>query len=473
MCFLEGFVNSSCIEARDMVYCFYQHERNCKMLTFNSGIYKRIEIFPALPADGVSVIRLISDTEEKCANAQNHTRLSFPLEMHTDYAVSLESALMYLTDAEELFEKGVRFLGGEKSTRRFAPRAGLFKAPAAFCKYNEYYHMFYRCDLFSDDRFYLCHAVSRDLLSWHHLPVSISPPLEMCQSGYRAGGVLAADIEVKEGGAVLSVTQGIFARESGEALRIYQVAYESRDMLHFTEASMLSCAAEKTQNTESFPIGRTYAELEVTAHGTIWRTGTAREGSFRCRHRGILDFGGDFEVPKSFSVEGRRILFGKIGKSLSLPREITVRAGALRVLPAREIYEAMGDAIYEGDRENICIRPNVPVYGVEMTLEGKTNCRVQAGDALFSYENGICTLGENEYRTERVERLLFLVSEDAVEVFINGGETAGTVRRNGAGFLKASFSAPEAVSGFTVRPIVLPRLSDMDYTFPIGETFEF
>jgi beta-fructofuranosidase len=87
-----------------------------------------------------------------------------------------------------------------------------------------------------------------------------------------------------------------------------------------------------------------------------WATGEDTGNSFEPDRIGRLDFGDLFYAPQSYStVDGRRIMFGWLRTQndpaaagadwigmISLPREITVRDGMLRVHPARELHGLRG-----------------------------------------------------------------------------------------------------------------------------------
>lgn len=508
------------------------------MLTFHSGTYRKLEVFPEMGGDASALLCLRSDGDEAVHTAKNRTHVTFALRPHTVYALDTGGAavrFLYLTDSEDLFERGVRFLGAEENApmpHNFRPHFGLFLAPSAFCFYQGYYHMIYRCDLFGNGQTYLAHAVSRDLCTWRELPVLLTPPLEMCQSDYRKGGVSDAAIEVSEAGVRLYCTYRICEAVGGKVLLLYRMQSESRDMCTFSEGVPLSFPemplsfegphlaetaegkyllfggndrgaaaaflyknagavwktvlrekkAKDWKNAALFSIGKTHAALgtfpKAEGEEVRWYAGTFRADAFRVRTRGVLDFGGDFRAPKSFPAEGRRILFGKIGDALSYPREISAHGGRLLVLPAREVYERRGEVLYAGSGESTSFRPKYPAYMVEVIFAGKTEGRFQFGEGadavIFTFKGGKCAFSENAtYKTDDATKLLFLVTPHSAEVFINDGETAGTKLGTCGGFFKASFSAPEAVSALSARALLPPDAEEEDFSFPCGETFEF
>ncbi len=414
------------------------------MITFNSGTYRQLQVFPEMGTDASAMLCLRSDTHSVAHTAQNRMCVTFALQKHTVYALDTGGAtvrLAYLTDADDLLERGVRFVGLTETiepVHAFCPRFGLFLAPSAFCFYKGYYHMLYRCDLFGNGQTYFAHAVSRDLCTWRDLPVAFTPPAEMCRSDYRAGGVFEGAIDIEDEGVRLYYTNRIYEKQSERELLRYSMTSESRDMLHFTESVPLLFSEETAslcegphlaetahgkhlifggsdkdaaaaflyrkegatwrksrhelrekrekvwKNAALFRIGKTHAALgtfpKKEGEEMRWYTGTFREDTFRVRNRGTVDFGGDFLFPQSFAAKERRILFGKIGDALSHPRELTVRKGRLCVLPAREVYEKTGAVLYQGRGETVCFRPQYGAYMAEVTFCGETESRMQFGE---------------------------------------------------------------------------------------------
>jgi len=82
-----------------------------------------------------------------------------------------------------------------------------------------------------------------------------------------------------------------------------------------------------------------------------WMTGTASDGGFEVRERGVVDVGDRFYAPQSYwAPDGRRIQFGWIRTHedpaglggpavgfMSLPRELSIRHGRLHCEPAAEL----------------------------------------------------------------------------------------------------------------------------------------
>ncbi len=509
------------------------------MLTFHSGTHTRLEVFPEPGAENAAVLRLISDAEIKTVRSENRARVSFAIGKHTDYLLDTSGAavrLLYLTDCEDLFGRGICLLPKAEPKEpgfTFSPLFGRFLAPLTFCFFEGRYHMFYTCDLFENGQSYLCHAVSGDNCNWCHLPVTAAPAREMCRSDYRTGGISDGGIEVFEDFVRLYYMQTVCERESGRQLLSYPVQTESRDMRAFAEETPLRFSEEAEREQEGlcvagaagemyltrsgcegghaalflyrknskvweaagppvrekkeafwhdgafFGIGRTHAAIGTFGEGsfapTRWQTGSLGRTEFRVRHRGTLDFGGDLKAPRTFSDGNRRILLGKIGERLSYPREITAKGGCLFVNPAREVYERLGELLYEGDG-NVTLRPKDAAYAVEITFCGETESRLRFGEGkeavLFESSGGICTFGEGRTYKTTVQRLFCLVFKDGAEVFINGGETAGTREGYAGGIFSASFSASQnaRVSVWALLPLEEVPQED---SFLCGETFEF
>ncbi len=526
------------------------------MIVFNSGIYRRLELFPETEPDGSAGITLQNGNAVRFVQARNHERVIFELALHTTYSLSLENAatgLIYLSDCAELMEKGIRVLeegDREKSPLRFAPFKGWMGAPCGLCAYGGFYHMFYEWNPFSEgaDNLYWGHAVSRDLTTWKHLPVLFAPPRELQLARFRTGGAFSGSAEVMGDRVRLFFTQSLAVRRTGAILRQYQMQAESRDMLHFSEevpvllmppvreAGPIFCAPKVTEadgerymvvgstwkgkaamllyrenkagweyigpflkekgatewnNPDFFPLGKTYAALGTFGGNIVrWYTGSFGDGHFRVRARGILDFGGDFSAPQTFTGGGRRLMIGRIGRPdgsgcASLPREVFARNGRIRTKPCEEVYARKGECIYEGQGETLALSIKDNAFMATLCFSGKTDFSLCIGkeDGVPLYlhcKNDACFFEEGTEKTgnadvKALKSLTLFADDSGVEVFINDGEATGT---KGICGLDGTFRF-EALEADAIESISVFRLcSDSskeawDEGLPAGETFEF
>lgn len=182
--------------------------------------------------------------------------------------------------------------------------------------------------------------------------------------------------------------------------------------------------------------------------------GDFKDGRLEVSRRQWFDFGSNFYAVQSFEHQGRRIAMGWISDfygehvevpggaygSMSLPRELQIRDGRLFVKPAEEVYELLGNQIYSG-----CAMVGLPkirgnAYYVKARFTGYTDFQFllgEDGDASIWLEQehgtvGIRTMGTASSavrfpaEVEWVKTVEIFVDRRTVEVFINGGEAAGT-----------------------------------------------
>lgn len=406
------------------------------MITFYSDRYQKLELFPAIDGDSAVYITLSDGMHLLRRRARNLDRVVFPLKKYTLYTLSMDAApaLAYLTDCEQLLDTGVRFLLPDgrlchspgSLQYHFAPPAGSLYAPCNLCFFDGYYHLFYTFAPFFSlpDVYYLGHAVSRNLLLWHHLPPIMEPPAEMRQARYTSGGILSCSAVMHTNGVTLYVSHSVVRRGSGQVLKEYSMRAESRDLLRFWEdetpallppsgfgpifrnpkvtgqhmvvgssrndkgAILLyriengrptfarSLLRERTVShldmPDLFPVGKAFALLAShpqsdASSKALWYTGTFRDDHFRVRNRGFIDFYGDCKMPRTFSPAGKRLLAGVIPGvpgCLSLLREVYTRAGRLCMRPSAEVYHLQDRILFNRN----CTAASLPLSAAAFML---------------------------------------------------------------------------------------------------------
>lgn len=464
------------------------------MITFYSDCYRMLELYPEVP--GAPALITVSDgTKQLRRRARNLDRVTFPLQKYTEYSLSLGGAalsLAYLSGCDGLADRGVRFLRPDGSlvqtevpsaAYHFTPFRGRLYAPGALCFYQNRYHILYPCAPFADfpDVFCLAHAVSADLVRWHHLPLCFFPPSEMRLARHTAGGVIDGCAAVEEDRVRLYLSHSI-ARTDGQLLREYVLGAESRDMLHFSEAAALpgvrppagygpAFRNPKLAETKEglcmtvgsaredrgavllfrqagnrwsyvrpllrdkdaafpdfFAIGRTHALLASATDAAHWYTGTLQEAHFRVRQRGQLDFGSDFHAPRTFLQGGRRLLFAaaRLAGCMTIPRELFTRAGRLLTRPALEAYAPFCDVVYDGAASGTFPLPAASL----VRLSGTADFSFRLGTAVLRRTDGRLCLetpdAVHAAETGPVRTLELFIDGPLLELFVNDGEAAAT-----------------------------------------------
>lgn len=168
------------------------------------------------------------------------------------------------------------------------------------------------------------------------------------------------------------------------------------------------------------------------------------------------DFGSNFYAVQSFAHQGRRIAIGWISDfygehevrvngacgSFALPRELHVKEDRLMMTPVQECYGLLGEMLVRADGADKIERISIPgnSYYVKLRLKGDGDFRI-----LLAEDEGDClTLERHRQVTglvstrEQVAGVRFpsdvaqvrdieiFMDRRVVEVFLNGGEAAGT-----------------------------------------------
>ena len=183
--------------------------------------------------------------------------------------------------------------------------------------------------------------------------------------------------------------------------------------------------------------------------------GDFRDERLEVEKEGWFDFGGNCYAMQSFLHEGRRICIGWVSDfygehvpqengaygSMTLPRELHVKDGRLLMRPVEELRRLEDQVLYKGGRENLRLKHiEENAYRAHVAFDGETYFRIVLGKegekelSLINDEDGfyIATKGVKSegirFRAdvEKVKELEIYVDRRMAEVFVNGGEAAGT-----------------------------------------------
>lgn len=213
---------------------------------------------------------------------------------------------------------------------------------------------------------------------------------------------------------------------------------------------------------------------------TKYYIGQMEQGRFVTESEGIYDYGKDFYAVQSFQSEGRRIGIGwncgleavwEEGSSngtASIPRELTLEEGTLKMLPVKEFQSLLGPEIRCEIRENTFELPVPREYflrlrnrkGMQLSVllagreEKELRIRVE-GTCIF-----ICS-GDKEdtciiEAREAVTELQILVDRSLIEVFANGGAYTCSRRyyiSDNRGCIKGEISDAEEGLDLSLRPV--------------------
>jgi beta-fructofuranosidase len=199
-----------------------------------------------------------------------------------------------------------------------------------------------------------CLATSRDddLITWEKYagnPVIPAPPPGLDLVGFRDHGVWRED-----GTWYQVIGSGI--RDVGGTVFLYR----SRDLVHWEYVHPI-LSGDRTQTgdiwecPDLFRLGDSHVLMvsPIPLRKTLYFIGTFDEHRFQPQHQGVVDAGGYFYAPQSFTDDqGRRVMFGWVWEgrdqqaqveagwagTMTLPRVLVPRAdGYLGVRPAPEL----------------------------------------------------------------------------------------------------------------------------------------
>ncbi len=150
------------------------------------------------------------------------------------------------------------------------PRVGWMNDPNGFSRYQGEYHMFYQYHPYSTNwgPMHWGHAVSRDLLTWEHRPVSMAPDADYDYAGCFSGSA----IELPDGQQMLMYTGVQRERKEDGTLGDVQVQClafgDGTDYVKYEQNPVLDCT--------DLPEGGSYVDFRDPK---VWR-GT--DGIYRC-----------------------------------------------------------------------------------------------------------------------------------------------------------------------------------------------
>ncbi len=247
-----------------------------------TGDYGCLEIFIKSLEEkaGYLCIRKGKEEWQKYPAGEYHYAFwKIPLECNAEYEAKLcncETSVAYLSETEDIMEKGVRFLeyiptdgigAGEwaetedmgawydtpnREQYHFNAYRNWINDPNGLCYYKGYYHLYYQANPHGQkwDLMYWGHAVSRDLVHWIHLPYALQPQEEILAQRDLKGGAFSGSAVPLENKIVFYLTRHIGPQEEREENTVqYQTMVTSKDSIHFEEEIKI---LEKPDDTFSF-----------------------------------------------------------------------------------------------------------------------------------------------------------------------------------------------------------------------------
>lgn len=153
--------------------------------------------------------------------------IRIPLSKEGSYRLEsrgLQIHQMYLTECEDLLERGIQFLHPEtgealkladwydtpwREQYHFGPFRNWINDPNGLCWYKGFYHLFFQANPFGQtwNDMYWGHAVSRDLVHWTHMPYALEPQPDLWKDPKRKGGAFSGSAVAEEDGIHLYLTR--------------------------------------------------------------------------------------------------------------------------------------------------------------------------------------------------------------------------------------------------------------------------
>jgi len=434
------------------------------MLTFESGAYTRLTVFPKAEYGTMVQMELTGGEKRQIEQIIGRRPATFFLESDREYVLRCDGATLigaYLHGGVSLLKKGIQYLVGGTRTYKahFAPPSGWVGGPSLFFRRDGMYHLFYLWNPFAEtpDTIYWGHAAGENICKLRPMPIAAMPPEELQLSDYRRGGAIGGTVDFAD--EIIRILYTNCVTDTDKRL-VYKGTMEmkSRDMLYFSEPvpsedgiagynprmtgeKLLSCGTlhgkgviythEKKDTIwkkngvlykdartayfhtgDFFPIGRTHALIFEGADGIPrWTVGTYSEEKFRKRVDGILDAGA-FCMPCTYVDGDRRVLLGSIGqKAISLPRYIGIKHGQICSSPVAEVTRM--------DWENTESTKRYVFTGNTDTFSACfSQFRLSAEKELFSVWSE-----EKIWQIQKaVKKIEVFVDGDIVEIFVNNGE---------------------------------------------------
>lgn len=434
------------------------------MLTFESGAYTRLTVFPKAEYGTTVQMELTGGTKRQMHKVIGRRPVTFFLESDREYALRYDGAeitVAYLHGGTLLLENGIQYLIGDTCAYKahFAPPSGWVGGPSMLFRRDGIYHLFYLWNPFGEkpDTIYWGHAAGEEICKLRPMPIAAMPPDELQLSDYRRGGAIGGTVDFADETPRILFTNCVMDKKQ-RAVFTGMMEMKSRDMLYFSEPEpsedsisgynpritgemLLSCGtfhgkgviyAHEKQNGkwkkngvlykdartayfhtgDFFPIARTHALIFEDADGIPrWTVGTYTKEKFRKREEGILDAGA-FCMPCTYADGDRRILLGSIGqKAISLPRQLGVKHGQICSSPVAEVTrmdwentESTKRYVFTGNTDMFSARFQQFQISVE-----KEMFSVWAEEKIWQIQKA-------------VKKIEVFVDGDIVEIFVNDGE---------------------------------------------------
>lgn len=244
--------------------------------------------------------------------------------------------------------------------------------------------------------------------------------------------------------------------------------YKSRDMEHWSYVKPLLTEEEEGvrcfECPDFFPLDGSFAAWGALmchrdASGRYqmsrYYIGEFKDEEFSMKSTGWYDFGSNCYAMQSFEHEGRRIAIGWISDfygehvevengaygSTTIPRVLHVKKNKLYMSPVEEIHTLKGHNLYTGEKENINLQhiPGNSFYA-GITFSEDTDFNLLLGrdgkkEIRFIKEKGFTGIRTFGVKSEcavfpadvdTVTQMEIFVDRRVVEIYLNGGEAAGT-----------------------------------------------
>ena len=229
-----------------------------------------------------------SEWKEYLAGHLHYRLVKIPLEQDTNYEVELDNccqSIAYLSDSEDIMEKGVCFLEYDKGEwiknsslckwyntnnreqYHFNAYKNWINDPNGLCYYKGYYHMYYQANPHAQEwgHMYWGHTASKDLVHWVHLPYALEPQDEILGEMDKKGGAFSGSAIALEDKIVFYFTRHSGPLEDSEKETVqYQAMAISKDGINFENETVI---IEKPDNTFSY----NFRDPKVFVYEGIWQ----------------------------------------------------------------------------------------------------------------------------------------------------------------------------------------------------------
>lgn len=147
--------------------------------------------------------------------ADRRMRLTLPIKPGEQYALRCEGLTLgfaYLTGGANLLDRGIRIITPDtratahRPSAHFEPAQHWMNDPNGLCRFQGRYHMFYQFNPYGWqwDSMHWGHAVSRDLVHWTDLPITLLPQEDLSRDGSLSGGAFSGSaVTVDETGHIV------------------------------------------------------------------------------------------------------------------------------------------------------------------------------------------------------------------------------------------------------------------------------